>query len=517
MSSSELETTPLALKEKGLPLIVVPTICKDKNSPFGDEVVCHKNGLAYASLSMAIGYTYAWSITFNVVRIYSPKISNEVKVDETTENSKSATENDPENLLKCPCGALVMAEDIAKPNGGMDQPDFECKVPNGQAKVPERLNIMKILAHKINNMKTLIAPSTMAAIMGLTIGVVPQFRKLLVADNALFHVVQDTITMLGDASVPAMVLLLGANLVKGLKGLGQQLPLIVGIIMVKFLALPAIGIGIVKGAAHFNLIHHDPLYQFVLLLQYALPPAIVVTFSSSAHSHPFFRELSINPRGISSSSTSFWFVFLPRGASSFPASGSPSSAHSRSSASFRCSVLHRGKPIVPYVVPYECHFASIVRFLGVVGRDVFIGLLLYYFIDEIDVVGRLKGTGIGGGNDEREQTLNHLLTEMKKLDKDVSLSVISMRTSEFSGEDPSLISKNQLLARIVGGLRERAEEEVIFSETEITTGAAVDLQQITQIARQMVTKFGMSEIGPWALIDPAVQGHHVVLRMLARN
>ncbi|KAL3009869.1 hypothetical protein AAZX31_07G107300 [Glycine max] len=231
-----------------LPLIVVPTICKDKNSPFGDEVVCHKNGLAYASLSMAIGYTYAWSITFNVVRIYSPKISNEVKVDETTENSKSATENDPENLLKCPCGALVMAEDIAKPNGGMDQPDFECKVPNGQAKI-----------------------------MGLTIGVVPQFRKLLVADNALFHVVQDTITMLGDASVPAMVLLLGANLVKGLKGLGQQLPLIVGIIMVKFLALPAIGIGIVKGAAHFNLIHHDPLYQFVLLLQYALPPAIVVS------------------------------------------------------------------------------------------------------------------------------------------------------------------------------------------------------------------------------------------------
>ena len=85
------------------------------------------------------------------------------------------------------------------------------------------------------------------------------------------------------------------------------------------------------------------------------------------------------------------------------------------------------------------------------------------------------------------------------------------------GEDPSLISKNQLLARIVGGLGERAEEEVIFSETEITTGAAMDLQQITQIVRQMVTKFGMSKIGPWALTDPAVEGHHVVLRMLARN
>ena len=34
------------------------------------------------------------------------------------------------------------------------------------------------------------------------------------------------------------------------------------------------------------------------------------------------------------------------------------------------------------------------------------------FIDEIDAVGRQRGAGVGGGNDEREQTLNQLLTEM---------------------------------------------------------------------------------------------------------
>ena len=45
-----------------LPLIVVPTICKDKNSPFGDEVVCHKNGLAYASLSMAVWHLQLFGI-----------------------------------------------------------------------------------------------------------------------------------------------------------------------------------------------------------------------------------------------------------------------------------------------------------------------------------------------------------------------------------------------------------------------------------------------------------------------
>ncbi|KAK3027595.1 hypothetical protein RJ639_042271 [Escallonia herrerae] len=85
------------------------------------------------------------------------------------------------------------------------------------------------------------------------------------------------------------------------------------------------------------------------------------------------------------------------------------------------------------------------------------------------------------------------------------------------GEDPALISKQQLFARIVGGLGGRAAEEVIFGEPEITTGAAGDLQQTTQIARQMVTMFGMSEIGPWTLTDPAVQSSDVVLRMLARN
>ena len=53
------------------------------------------------------------------------------------------------------------------------------------------------------------------------------------------------------------------------------------------------------------------------------------------------------------------------------------------------------------------------------------------------------------------------------------------------GEDPFLISKKQLFARIVGGLRGRAVKEVIFGETEITTRAFEDLQQITQIARKV--------------------------------
>ena len=268
------------------------------------------------------------------------------------------------------------------------------------------------------------------------------------------------------------------------------------------------------------------------------------------------------------------------------------------------------------------------------------------FIDEIDAVGRQRGAGIGGGNDEREQTLNQLLTEMdgfegntgiiiiaatnrpdvldsalmrpgrfdrqvtvdtpdikgrlsilevhsrnKKLAEEISLDVIARRTPGFSGADLSnllneaailtarrrkeaitmaeiddavdrviagmegtplvdskskrliayhevghaivgtllkdhdpvqkvtliprgqaqgltwftpneeqgLTTKSQLMARIAGALGGRAAEEEIFGHDEVTTGAGGDLQQVSGMARQMVTRFGMSDLGPLSL------------------
>merc|ERR1712032_520792 len=67
------------------------------------------------------------------------------------------------------------------------------------------------------------------------------------------------------------------------------------------------------------------------------------------------------------------------------------------------------------------------------------------------------------------------------------------------GEDPSLISKSQIFARIVGALGGRAAEEVVFGKAEVTSGAMSDLQQVSGMAKQMVTTYGMSGIGPWNL------------------
>jgi cell division protease FtsH len=270
------------------------------------------------------------------------------------------------------------------------------------------------------------------------------------------------------------------------------------------------------------------------------------------------------------------------------------------------------------------------------------------FIDEIDAVGRERGSGVGGGNDEREQTLNQLLTEMdgfkenkgvivvgatnrvdildaallrpgrfdrqitvglpdrlgrigilkvhadnKPLDEDVSLVQLANRTPGFSGadlanllnesailatrykkktitknevneaadriiggiagtnmednknkklvayhevghaiiasllqhhdevekitliprggsrgstwftpnEEQSLVSRAELLARITSTLGGRVTEQIIFGDPEVTTGASNDLQQVTSIARQMVTRYGMSSLGPIAFED----------------
>ena len=66
-------------------------------------------------------------------------------------------------------------------------------------------------------------------------------------------------------------------------------------------------------------------------------------------------------------------------------------------------------------------------------------------------------------------------------------------------EDQMLISRAQILARIKGALGGRATEDIIFGDSEVTTGAGNDLQQVTGMARQMVTRFGMSDLGPLSL------------------
>ncbi len=66
--------------------------------------------------------------------------------------------------------------------------------------------------------------------------------------------------------------------------------------------------------------------------------------------------------------------------------------------------------------------------------------------------------------------------------------------------DSGLMSRSYLQNQMAVALGGRIAEEIVFGEEEITTGAANDLQQVARVARQMVTRFGMSDrLGPVAL------------------
>ncbi|XP_068478390.1 protein PIN-LIKES 3-like [Phaseolus vulgaris] len=266
-----------------LPLMVVPAICREKSNPFGDETVCYKNGMAYASLSLALASILVWSFAYNIVRIYSPKeICNEEKVDQITQNPTFASESGEKTLSN------YSENGDRSHTNNCDQHEIETyAVPEAKKKMVTMLNILekKVIQYlkmlsKWSNLKLVFPPTLIGAVIGLIIGVVPQFRNLIVSGNAPLYVIQDSIIMIGNACLPAMTILVGANLLEGLKGDRVKFSLIFGIIIIRNIALPVLGVATVKGAVHFGFIHHDPLYEFVLLLQFALPPAVAISTST---------------------------------------------------------------------------------------------------------------------------------------------------------------------------------------------------------------------------------------------
>jgi cell division protease FtsH len=103
------------------------------------------------------------------------------------------------------------------------------------------------------------------------------------------------------------------------------------------------------------------------------------------------------------------------------------------------------------------------------------------FIDEIDAVGRSRGAGLGGGNDEREQTLNQLLSEMDGFDRN-DLTVVLAATNRPDVLDPALLRPGRFDRRV---LVDRPELDARRAILEVHTrdkplGPDVDLNQIAR-------------------------------------
>jgi len=84
------------------------------------------------------------------------------------------------------------------------------------------------------------------------------------------------------------------------------------------------------------------------------------------------------------------------------------------------------------------------------------------FIDEIDAVGRVRGTGVGGGNDEREQTLNQILVEMDGFEPNEKVIVMAA-TNRGDVLDPALLRPGRFDRRVLLDLPDRKDREDILA------------------------------------------------------
>ncbi len=103
------------------------------------------------------------------------------------------------------------------------------------------------------------------------------------------------------------------------------------------------------------------------------------------------------------------------------------------------------------------------------------------FIDEIDAVGRQRGAGLGGGHDEREQTLNQILVEMDGFDTDTHVIVIAA-TNRPDILDPALLRPGRFDRRVTIDLPDIGEREAILKVHAIgkPIGADVNIRRIAE-------------------------------------
>ncbi|XP_020570614.1 protein PIN-LIKES 3-like isoform X1 [Phalaenopsis equestris] len=251
-------------------IITIPATCKEKGSPFGDPDICDKYALAYASLSMAIGAIILWSYVYNIVRISSRQPEEKQNTNDQVSKLESAvdcTKIVPGNCTYVKDIETHSALVICKDDSEITQPLFARSISEKKVSLLQKMQ-------SVINFRNLFAPSTIGVIFGFIVGLIAPIRNALIGESAPLRVIQDSVSLISDGAIPSLTLILGGNLLKGLRGSSIRASAVIGVIVVRYVLLPLAGIVIVKGAVFLGLVHADPLYQFVLMVQYAVPPAM---------------------------------------------------------------------------------------------------------------------------------------------------------------------------------------------------------------------------------------------------
>lgn len=264
-------------------LIIVPAICNEDGGPFGNHNICSSVGLSYASFSMALGGFYIWTHTYQLMRNSAVKHKAFLAAEEVSKApNKDYDANMETHLLKGEEGNQEHVT-IVDPSTKSKESDIEHQTiesydsSNKLEKGKEESFWDKLTGFLHQIVEELLAPPTLAAIIGLIFGTTKWLRNLLVGESAPLRVIQDSIQLLGDGTIPCITLILGGNLIQGLRSSNLKPLVAVGVICVRYMILPVIGIGVVKAASNLGFLPSDPLYHYVLMIQFTLPPAMNIS------------------------------------------------------------------------------------------------------------------------------------------------------------------------------------------------------------------------------------------------
>ncbi|KAK3126814.1 hypothetical protein QOZ80_7AG0563230 [Eleusine coracana subsp. coracana] len=261
-------------------LVVIPAVCGQDGNPFRmAKAICANRGLSYASFSMAIGGVYIWTYTHSVM-----KRSGEIQLRLREENTGTVTcVIDP--------NSSVTSEDNKETSKTDNEDQISMSVKSAEE---EQVQLIPLLAESTNHRQSavssweklkrnahqiieeLTAPPTLGAVLGLVIGVVPWLRSVFVGITAPLRPVYDSLKLLGDGTIPCLMLILGGNLTKGVRKSKVPPSVVAAIIFVRYVVLPLIGVGIVRAARDWGFLPPDPLYLYTLMMHFAVPPAMSI-------------------------------------------------------------------------------------------------------------------------------------------------------------------------------------------------------------------------------------------------
>ncbi|TVU10369.1 hypothetical protein EJB05_43894 [Eragrostis curvula] len=264
-----------------LPLIIVPAVCDENGNPFGrDRGICRSRGLSYSSLSMALGGLFIWTYTYSLMqksgKLYHKMQSKSIQcsVDSDEEHSGQDEEQDKGGRPAAYADEEAPLPTSIKPGEQREEGQLEAPLLSFQSEVADKgfWTNLKDAVHQF--IEELMAPPTIASMIGFIVGLVPWLKSLIIGDGAPLKVVQESLQLMGDGTIPCITLILGGNLTQGLRKSKLKRTVIIAIVCIRFVILPLIGMAVVHAAYGLGFLPHDPLYRYVLMVQFALPPAM---------------------------------------------------------------------------------------------------------------------------------------------------------------------------------------------------------------------------------------------------